>query len=198
MISRAARPNSSSPTPKRDLRRQNLAVILLAVREGTLTIITDEFVEKLLRENNIYPPSVLDGHYNDTAEMTRSEIILKTLREIGVLLPSGQYAKSSDDADFLSGVITELQSRLPPDTKIKTCAAFRHLSTGCCDSCHTEYPHSKMSLIDLPDSGIAWVCCAMNRAIYPERYAERMERFWNSPRGKLWREKFGDNDRRKD
>jgi hypothetical protein len=158
----------------------------------------DEVLKKLLREQNIYPPSVQDSHYYDNAEMTRGEIIEKTLKEMGVLLPSGQCAKSGDQADFLSGVITELQRRLPPGGKIKTCGAFRHLNIGCCDSCHTEYPRSKMSLIDLPGGGSAWVCCAMNRAIYPERYAERMERFWNSPQGKLWREKFGDNEPPKD
>jgi len=37
--------------------------------------------------------------------MTRGEIILKTLREMGMLLPSGEYAQSKDDADLLSGII---------------------------------------------------------------------------------------------
>ena len=157
----------------------------------------DEVFEKLLSENNLYPPSVLDGHYYDTPEMTRAEIILKTLRVMGMLLPSGEYAQSGDEADFLSGVVTELQRRLPYGS-IKTCGAFRHLQAGCCNSSHTEYPHARMKLIDLPDGGTGWVCCAMNKAIYPERYAKRMERFWNSPRGKRWRETSGEDDRRKD
>jgi len=55
-----------------------------------------------------------------------------------------------------------------------------------------------MDLLDAPDGTKAWVCCAMNWAIYPECYAERMERFWNSPKGKLWRETFGNDDRPKD
>jgi hypothetical protein len=158
---------------------------------------TEEVFEKLLRENNIYPPSVQNSRHYDTPEMTRAEIILKTLREMGILLPSGPYARSGDDADFLSDIVTELQRRLPYGS-IKTCGAFRHLQAGCCNSCHTEYPHAKMKLIDLPDGGTGWVCCAMNKAIYPERYAKRMERFWNSPKGKLWRESFGDADRRRD
>lgn len=158
----------------------------------------DEMLERLLIVKDIYPPSVMDSHYYDTPEMTGGEIIEKTLREMGVLLPSGQCAKSSDEAGLLSDVITELQRRLPPDGNIKTCGAFKHLNTGCCYSCHAYRPHSKMSLIDLPDGGIAWVCCALDRAIYPERYAERMERFWNSPKGKLWREMFGDNAPPKD
>ena len=63
---------------------------------------TDEVLKKLLREKNIYPPSVQDSHYGDNAEMTRGGIIEKTLKEMGMLLPSGQYAQSSDEADFLS------------------------------------------------------------------------------------------------
>jgi hypothetical protein len=156
----------------------------------------DEVFEKLLRENNIYPPSVQDSHYYDTPELTRAEIILKTLREMGMLLPSGQCAQSGDEADFLSNIVTELQRRLPYGS-IKTCGAFRHLKAGCCNSCHTEYPHAKMKLIGRPDGGTGWVCCAMDKAIYPERYAKRMERFWNSPKGKRWRERFGEADRRK-
>ena len=56
---------------------------------------TDELFEKLLREKEIYPPSVQDSHYYDTPEMSRCEIVLKTLWEMGVLLPLGQYAQSS-------------------------------------------------------------------------------------------------------
>jgi len=58
-----------------------------------------------------------------------------------------------------------------------------------------------MELIDVPDGTRAWVYCAIKRAILPERYAEsmkrfeeRMERFWNSPQGKRWRETSGDNN----
>jgi hypothetical protein len=63
-----------------------------------------------------------------------------------------------DEADFFSGVVTELQRRLPYGN-IKTCGAFRQLKAGCRNSRHTEYPHSKMKLIDLPDGATGWVCC---------------------------------------
>jgi hypothetical protein len=153
---------------------------------------TDELFEKLLREKEIYPPSVQDSHYYDTPEMTRGEIIEKTLKEMGMLLPSGQYAQSRDEDRDPSLVITELQRRLPYGN-IKTCGAFRHLNAGCCDPCHTYRPHYSMSLIELPDGTKAWLCCAMIRAIFPERYAERRKRFRNTPEGKLWREMFGDD-----
>jgi hypothetical protein len=118
---------------------------------------TDEVLKKLLREKEIYPPSVLDPHYSDTPEMTRGEIIEKTLREMGILLPSGEYAQSGDKAGHLSTVITELRRRLP-DGNIKTCGAFKHLKAGCCAPCHTSRPHTDMNLIELPDGTKAWVC----------------------------------------
>jgi hypothetical protein len=157
----------------------------------------DESVEKTLREAGIFPPSVQDRHYGDKAEMTREEIIGKTLREMSLFSSSEQGSQSSYNAGHLSTVIAELRRRLP-DGNIKTCGAFRHLDAGCCGSCHTSRPHYSMNLIELPDGSKAWVCCAMIRAIYPERYAEtmkryaeRMKRFRNSPQMKRWRERFG-------
>ena len=155
----------------------------------------DELFEKLLREKEIYPPSVLDPHYSDKPAMTRGEIIGKTLRELGVLLPSGEYAQSGDGAGHVSTVITELRRRLP-NGKIKTCGAFKHLKAGCCAPCHTSSPHTDMNLIELPDGSKAWVCCAVEWAIYPERYAELLERSRNCPEGKLFIGMFGDDDRK--
>ena len=123
-----------------------------------------------------------DSHYGDKAEMTRSEIIEKTLREMGTLSLSEQDAQSSDKAGYLPIVITELQRRLPYGN-IMTCGAFKHLNAACCDTCHTAYPHYDMNLIDLPDGGKAWVCHDIEWAIYPERYAKLMERTRNSPLG---------------
>ena len=112
--------------------------------------------------------------------MTRGEIIEKTLKEMGMLLPSRKGAQSSDEAGPLWVVITELQRRLPLGN-IKTCGAFKHLNAACCDACHTTYPHHEMSLVDLPDGGKAWVCENIELAIFPERYREFMERAQNSP-----------------
>ena len=141
---------------------------------------TYEIVRKVLRERNIYPPSVQDRHYGDVAIMTRGEIIEKTLKEMGLLLPSKKAAQSSNEAGPLPRVITELQQRLPLGN-IKTCGAFKYLNTACCDTCHTTYPHYDMALVDLPDGGKAWVCENIELAIFPERYKEFMERARNSP-----------------
>jgi hypothetical protein len=99
---------------------------------------------------------VLDRHYYDTPEMTRGEIIKRTLREIGVFLPSEDYAPSWDEDRYHSIVVTELQRRLP-DGNIKTCGAFRHLNAACWDSCHVYRPHRTMEMVDAPDGTKAWV-----------------------------------------
>src|SRR5271163_4254748 len=141
---------------------------------------TEKILEWLLREKEIYPPSVLDPHYTDTPEMARAEIIEKTMREMDRLLPLAEDPQSGEEGRDLSIVIRELQQRLPPDGKTKTCAAFHHLNAGCCNSCHTYRPHNSMSLIDLPDGGKGWVCCAVEWAIYPDRYVESMKRYAES------------------
>ena len=155
----------------------------------------DELFEKVLRDKQVYAPSVLDSYYSDTPEMTRGEIIDKTLREMGILLSSGEYAQSRDEAGKVSTVITELRRRLP-NGKIKTCGTFKHLKAGCCAPCHTSRPHTDMNLIELPNGSKAWVCCAVEWAIYPERYAELLERSRNCPEGKLLRGLFGGDDRK--
>jgi hypothetical protein len=155
---------------------------------------TAKTIERTLRKTGIFPPSVQDSHYGDKAEMSREEIIEKTLGEMSLFSSLEQGSQSSNKADHLSTVILELQRRLPPGKKIKTCGAFKHLNAGCCDSCHTSRPHTDMNLIDLPDRTKAWVCCAVEWAIYPERYVKLMERSRNCPEGELFRELFGDHD----
>ena len=153
----------------------------------------DESIKKTLRKAAIFPPSVQDSHYGDKAEMTREEIIENTLREMCLFSSSEQGSQSSKKAAHISTVIAEVRRRLP-NNKIKTCGAFRYLNAGCCDPCHTLYAHTDMNLIDLPDRTKAWVCCAVEWAIYPERYVELMERSRNCPEGELFRELFGDHD----
>jgi hypothetical protein len=159
---------------------------------------TAKTIERTLRKTGIFPPSIQDSHYGDKAIMTREEIIEKTLRDMSLLSSVEQGSQSTTKPARLSMVIAELQRRLPPGKKVKTCGAFKHLNAGCCNPCHTFRPHTDMNLIDLPDRTKAWVCCAVEWAIYPERYVELMERSRNCPEGKLFREMFGDNDRKED
>ena len=131
----------------------------------------DKSIKKTLRKAGIFPPSVQDSHYGDKAEMTREEIVEKTLREMRLFSSSEQGSQSCNKAGHLATVIAEVRRRLP-DGNIKTCGAFKHLKAGCCDPCHTLLAHTDMNLIDLPDGTKAWVCCAVEWAIYPEYYVE--------------------------
>jgi hypothetical protein len=48
-----------------------------------------------------------------------------------------------------------------------------------------------MNLLELPDGNKAWVCCAVEWAIFPERCAELLEWSRNRPEGKFFRGMFG-------
>lgn len=134
-------------------------------------------------------PNLIQG----SAEVTKNEIIEKTLKEIGPRLKEHEVPYSeAPTCEEEEIVIAELQKRLP-DTDIKTCADFRHLNVTCCDTCHTFYPHYEMSLIDLPDGAKAWVCDPVKWAIYPEQYQELQEWKQNSREGKLLRRIFGED-----
>lgn len=99
--------------------------------------------------------------------MTKNEIIEKTLKDIGPRLKQHE-ALYGEGPDCGENVLAELQARLP-ETDSKTCEDFRHLNVTCCDTCHTFYPHYEMKLIELPDGSPAWVCDAVELAIFPER-----------------------------
>jgi len=97
----------------------------------------------------------------------------------------------NDEPEYQTIVIAELYRKLPDGVEIKTCEDFRHLNVECCDTCHNFYPHYEMRVIDLPDGSSAWVCDAVEWAIYPERYQALMDLAKNSPEGKLLGKIFG-------
>src|ERR1035441_382876 len=88
--------------------------------------------------------------------MTKQEIIETTLKAMG-------WSPEENET-----VIIELEWRLPDNLDIKTCDDFKHFNVECCDTCHTFYAHYDMYLIDLSEGGNAWVCCAVNRAMFPK------------------------------
>ena len=155
----------------------------------------DELIERALRAEGVFPPSVMDCHYSDKTELNKAELIVRSLEEMGILPLSERDAQCGNKIRYIHIVITDLRRRLPGG-KIKTCGAFKHLKAGCCAPCHTSHPHTSMNLIDLPDGTKGWVCCAVEWAIYPKRYAELMERSRNCPEGKLLRGLFGGDDRK--
>ena len=133
-------------------------------------MITDKLFERLLINHNIFPPSVLDTQYGENAELTKIQVIEKTVADMGRYWCWEDGSDSGDYAGWLAVVVAELERRLP-DGVIKTCGSFQHLHAACCDACHTYYPHREMSLLDLPDGGKAWVCHNIERAICPEHLA---------------------------
>ncbi|MGO8791195.1 MAG: hypothetical protein ACLQVL_27950 [Terriglobia bacterium] len=136
-------------------------------------------------ETCTYPSSDRENQFCEKTEMTRGQIIEKTLREMGRFWSRADRTSSNGNSRYIAAVIAELNSRLP-DGSIKTCGDFRHLNAACCDTCHEFCPHHDMKLVDLPDGGKAWVCHATEWAIYPQRYAEFMERTGKSREGKLF------------
>jgi hypothetical protein len=127
-------------------------------------VTTDRLFEKVLIGKNIFPPSVLDTQYCDNAELTKRQVIGKALAEMSRYWCWLACCESGDGAGYLGIVVAELDVKLP-DCVIKTCGSFQHLNAACCDTCHTYYPHRRMSLVDLPDGGKAWVCHEIERAI---------------------------------
>ncbi len=174
--------------------RKNPAFDLLPAQERTPMVTKDELIEKALREEGVFPPSVMDRYYGDKAEMTKAEIIVKSVEEMGMLSLSEQVPQFSEKIRRIPIVIAELQRKLP-EGKIKTCGAFRSLGVGCCDLCHTD-PLHEMTIPYLPDGSKAWICCAVDAASSPEPYPVFHERKRNSPGGRMPTGKSGNGGRR--
>ena len=126
----------------------------------------DILIQQALREAGVFPPSVTDSHYADRAEMTKAEIIVRSLEEMGLLPLSERDPRFGEKIRRIPIAIARLQLRLP-DGKITTCGAFSLLNVGCCNICHTDPLHG-MTLIDLHFGGSAWLCCAVDAASSPE------------------------------
>jgi hypothetical protein len=150
----------------------------------------DEIIERALEKQGIFAPSVQDSDYGDNTEMTRDQIIEKTLRENHTLPLSEQDPGDAVTAEYIRVMTEQIQRRLP-EGKFKTCGTFTDLNVACCGTCHVSYPDYDMELIELPEGGKAWVCCAIGRAIYPERHKQEMEHF-RMTMGEQWEELCGD------
>jgi hypothetical protein len=157
----------------------------------------DELIRQALREAGVFPPSVMDRHYgDDKTEMTKAELIVRSLEEMGLLSFSEQDAQCGNKIRYIHIVIAELQRKLP-DGEIVTCGAFRDLGVGCCNSCHTD-PVGGMNLVELPGGSWAWLCCAVEAASSPVPYPVFHERERNSAEGKVRTCKYRNGGRRED
>jgi hypothetical protein len=140
---------------------------------------TEHELIRALRGAGVFPPSVMDCPYADKPEMTKGEIILRSLEETGLLPLPEHDTQCGNRIRCIHFVIAELQGRLP-DGDFVTCGAFRDLGVGCCDRCHTDPLHG-MKLLELPGSTWAWLCCAVDAASSPEPYHIIHERERDSP-----------------
>ena len=134
---------------------------------------TDGPVERALRDGGVFPPSVMDPHYGSTAAMTRAEIIVKSLEEAGLLPLTEQDSRPGAKTARIASVVANLRQRLP-EGEIVTCGAFSALGVSCCNRCHSD-PLAGMKLIEAPDGGTAWVCCALAGACSSEPVARCRE-----------------------
>lgn len=157
-------------------------------------MITDEIIERALREAGVFPPSVMDCHYGDNNELTKAELIVRSLQEMGLLSLSEQFPRFAKKFGFIPVVVAELQIRLP-DTEITTCGAFSPLNVGCCDACHTDPLHG-MKLVELPGCKWAWLCCAVDAASSPKPRLILHEREQDPPEGKMRTCKYCSGGRR--
>ena len=157
---------------------------------------TEDELIRALREAGVFPPSVLDHHYGDKTEMTKAELILRSLDETGLLPLPEHDAQCANRIRCIHFVIAELQRRLP-DGEITTCGAFSLLNVGCCDQCHTD-PLQGMNLVELPACNWAWLCCAVDSASSPEPCLILHEWEEDPPEGKMHTCKYRNGGRRED
>jgi hypothetical protein len=156
----------------------------------------EELIERALREAGVFPPSVLDCHYGDRQELTRAELIVKSLEEMGLLSLSEQDPRAGEKIRRIPIVVAGLQRRLP-DGDITVCGAFRALGVGCCNECHSD-PLEMMRLVELPCCGWAWLCCTVDAASSPEPILTIHERDLESSEGKMRTGKPRNGGRRED
>jgi len=156
----------------------------------------DEIIERALREAGVFPPSVLDGNYGDRQELTRAELIVRTLDEMGLLSLSEQDPRVGEKIRRIPIVVAGLQRRLP-DADITVCGAFSALNVGCCNECHSD-PLEKMRLVELPCCGWAWLCCSVDEGSSPEAVRILHVREQDFPEGNMRTCKPRNGGRRED
>lgn len=156
----------------------------------------DEIIERALREAGVFPPSALDRRYADRTELTRAELIVRSLEEMGLLSLSEKDPQLGEKIRRIPIVVAGLQLRLP-DGDITVCGAFSALNVGCCNACHTDPLHG-MRLVELPCCGWAWLCCAVDAGSSPEPILIFHEREQEPSEGEMPTGRCGKCNRRED
>jgi hypothetical protein len=107
--------------------------------------------------------------------LKKAAIIAKTLADMKSVASHEELglASDSEQEEIAMQTLEAKLGEIEPDRDIRTCGHFSHLRTECCEICHTFSPHYEMSLLDVEGGGKAWICCAMDRALNPQRHSRR-------------------------
>ena len=105
--------------------------------------------------------------------LKKAAIIAKTLADMKNVSSHEELslASDSDEEEIAIQTLEAKLGEIEPDRDIRTCSDFSHLPAECCEICHTFYPHYEMSLLDVEGGGKAWICCAMDRALNPQKHS---------------------------
>jgi hypothetical protein len=105
--------------------------------------------------------------------LKKAAIIAKTLACMNNLSSQEELSLTSDpdEEEIIIETVEAKLREIEPDRDIRTCNDFSHLRTECCEICHAFSPHYEMSLLDVEGGGKAWICCAMDRALNPQKHS---------------------------
>jgi hypothetical protein len=79
------------------------------------------------------------------------------------------FASAQEEETIAIQTLEAKLRKIEPDREIRTCSDFGYLLAECCEICHTFSPHYEMSLVDVEGGGEAWICCAIDRALNPQK-----------------------------
>jgi len=106
--------------------------------------------------------------------LKKAAIIAKTLADMKNV-PSHEdlsFASAPEEEKIAIQTLEAKLRKIEPDCEIRTCGDFGHLLAECCEICHTFSPHYEMSLLDVEGGGEAWICCAVDGALNPQKHSE--------------------------
>jgi hypothetical protein len=106
--------------------------------------------------------------------LKKAAIIAQTLAEMKSVSSEGELNPSSDpeEEEIVLQTLEIKLKQIEPDHDIRTCCDFSHLHTECCEICHAFCPHYEMALCEVEGGGKAWICCAIDRAINPQKHSK--------------------------
>jgi hypothetical protein len=108
--------------------------------------------------------------------LSKTEIISKLVNDAACIRCASDDVPGDGERYNEAEIVAILQVSLKNaslDEQVRTCEDFSHIDVECCATCHNFHPHYEMALIDIESGGNAWICCALDRALNPQKQAER-------------------------